>query len=242
MAAQEVESDDIGPLVTDRPDFTESAVGVPIGRVQIEAGYTWTRKGGETDHSLGNTLVRWGALHGFEVRFGLNSFVIAERPDADVSGLEDISIGAKLDLVKLFGWPRSSELALIAETATPTGDPDTGSREWQPKALVAFAVDLSNNLSLGANAGLRFPVEDGDRLVEGSLSAALGIGLSDRWGAYVETYAVLPEGSRPDELFVNGGVTFLTSDDFQLDARVGSAVAGSSWPNMFAGIGASWRI
>ena len=48
MAAQEVESDDIGPLVTDRPDFTESAVGVPIGRVQIEAGYTWTRKGGAT--------------------------------------------------------------------------------------------------------------------------------------------------------------------------------------------------
>ena len=71
---------------------------------------------------------------------------------------------------------------------------------------------------------------------------ALGIGLTDRWGAFVETYAILPEGSRPDELFVNGGVTFLTSDDFQLDARVGSAVAGNSWPNMFAGIGASWRI
>ena len=29
------EADDPGPLITDRPDFTESAVSVPAGRLQI---------------------------------------------------------------------------------------------------------------------------------------------------------------------------------------------------------------
>ena len=30
------------PLITDRPDFTESTEAVPAGHVQLEAGYTFT--------------------------------------------------------------------------------------------------------------------------------------------------------------------------------------------------------
>ena len=30
------------PLVTDRPDFTESTLTVPFGHVQLETGYTFT--------------------------------------------------------------------------------------------------------------------------------------------------------------------------------------------------------
>ena len=33
------------PLVTDRPDFTESAVTVTRGRTQIEMGYTFSQFG-----------------------------------------------------------------------------------------------------------------------------------------------------------------------------------------------------
>jgi hypothetical protein len=236
------QADDPSPLVTDRPDFTESAVSVPQGRVQFEGGYTWSRKGNETSHSIGDLLVRWGIVGGVEARLGLNSFEIVERPDSTLDGLQDVELGAKIDAVHLLGWPRSSELALIVGTATPTGDSGTGSQEWQPTATLAFAFDASENLSLGTNAGLRWPVDDGQRYLEGAISAALGFGLSERWGTYFEVYTILPEGSRPDELFVNGGVTFLTSTEFQLDARIGSMVAGSTWPNLFAGAGLSWRI
>ena len=236
------EANDPGPLITDRPDFTESALSVPAGRLQIEGGYTGSRQGSETSHSVGDLLLRFGILRGFEARLGLNSFVILERPGADLDGLQDISVGTKLDAVELFGWPRTVRLALIAATAVPSGNSETGSTEWQPDATLAFSFDISDRLGLGSNAGLRFPVDDGGRFTQGALSVALAIGLSDRWGAYAEAYALLPEGSRPDELFLNAGVTFLTSDDFQLDARVGSAVAGNVWPNVFAGIGASWRI
>ena len=30
------EADDPGPLITDRPDFTESAVSVPAGRLRLQ--------------------------------------------------------------------------------------------------------------------------------------------------------------------------------------------------------------
>lgn len=232
----------VAPLVTDRPDFTESAVTVPKGRVQIESGYTWSRAGDETSHSLGDLLVRWAPLHGFELRLGLNSFVIVERPGADLDGLADVSLGTKLDVVKLFGWPSGVELSLIAGAAIPSGSSETGTRDFQPGGTLAFAVDLSESVSFGSNAGLRFPVESDTRFLQGELSAAVGVGLGESWGTYVEAYALLPEGSRPDELYLNGGVTWLLSRDFQLDARLGSAVAGSTWPNAFAGIGFGWRI
>jgi len=236
------EADDPGPLVTDRPDFTESALSVPAGRLQIEGGYTWSRQGDETSHSIGELLLRLGLLRGFEARLGLNSFAIVERPGSDVDGLEDISLGTKLDVVELFGWPRTARLALIAATAVPSGSSEIGPTEWQPEATLAFSFNISERLGLGSNAGLRFPVDEEGRFTQGALSVALGIGLSDSWGTYIEAYTLLPEGSRPDELYLNAGVTFLTSDDLQLDARVGSAVAGSIWQNVFAGIGASWRI
>jgi hypothetical protein len=236
------EANDPGPLITDRPDFTESALSVPAGRLQIEGGYTWSRQSSETSHSIGELLLRFGILRGFEARLGLNSFVIVERPGADLDGLKDISVGTKLDAVELFGWPRTTRLALIAATAVPSGNSETGSTTWNPEAILAFSFDISDRVGLGSNAGLRFPVDDGGRFIQGMISVAFAYGLSDRWGTYAEAYALLPEGSRPDELFLNAGVTFLTSDDFQFDARVGSAVAGNVWPNVFAGIGASWRI
>jgi len=240
LGAQEAEQPE--PLTTDRPGFTAGALSLPAGRLQFEGGYTWSRQGDETSHSIGELLLRYGILRGFEARLGLNSFVVVERPSSDYDGLQDISLGTKLDAVELFGWPRSARLSLLAGTTVPSGGSATGSTDWQPQAALAFSIDISDRVGLGSNAGIRSPVDGEGRFIEGSLSAALGIGLSDSWGTYVEAYTLLPEGSRRDELYVDGGITWLTSDDFQLDARVGSAVAGSSWPNMFAGIGASWRI
>src|SRR3972149_2072098 len=54
------------PLVTDRPDFTESTVTVGLGGVQLEMGYTYTRDeasgGNTTEHPFPETLLRVGML------------------------------------------------------------------------------------------------------------------------------------------------------------------------------------
>ena len=67
-----------GPLVADRPDFTEAAATVGRGVFQLEFGYTYEYDrpegsgGGEVwTHSLGEPLLRVGVLaEGLELRLG----------------------------------------------------------------------------------------------------------------------------------------------------------------------------
>ena len=54
------------PLISDRPDFTESAATITPGRVQMEAGYTFARLEEVEGHAIGEILARIGVLSGVE--------------------------------------------------------------------------------------------------------------------------------------------------------------------------------
>ena len=60
LAACSVHAQD--PISTDRPDFTESPVAVPTGRVQLETGATVVRDAGETIGSGPEALIRWSPV------------------------------------------------------------------------------------------------------------------------------------------------------------------------------------
>ena len=52
---------EVAELVTDRPDFTESGIVVPVGSLQFEAGFTWESNAGDVRSFSGpELLVRWG--------------------------------------------------------------------------------------------------------------------------------------------------------------------------------------
>src|SRR5437870_3062683 len=56
-------------LVTDRPDFTESSLVVPRGRLQIEGGFSYTRgNSGERAWNLPEMLLRLGVASRWELR------------------------------------------------------------------------------------------------------------------------------------------------------------------------------
>jgi hypothetical protein len=74
-------------------------------------------------------------------------------------------------------------------------------------------------------------------------TAALGIGLPETLGAFVEFFGDIPtysQGPGPGNSF-NGGFTCLLTDNLQLDASggVGLSKAADDW---FAGIGLSFRL
>ena len=75
-SSQEPES-----LVTDRPDFTESASVPGGGRIQVEGG--WTVEGDEdaSAHSLGEILVRIGIGDRFEARIEPLTWISADGGD-----------------------------------------------------------------------------------------------------------------------------------------------------------------
>ena len=125
------------PLVTDRPDFTESASVPGHGRVQVEGGWTVEESGETREHSLGEILVRIGLGERFEARIEPGSWISADAGDADVSGLDDAGLGFKVLLFEEIP-PSFPAVALLLSSSVPTGDDEIGSQEWQPEARLAL--------------------------------------------------------------------------------------------------------
>jgi len=82
-------------LVTDRPDQTESSVTVPIGHVQVEAGWTMTRNEEGTTtvdvHEVPGVLVRTGIHERIELRLGWSGHVSVSS-ETDGITTESVSV------------------------------------------------------------------------------------------------------------------------------------------------------
>jgi hypothetical protein len=231
----------IGPLVTDRPDFTESVPTIPRGRAQLEGGLssTWSAPG--TDHALGELLLRVGTSSRLELRIGLNSFVVSEA-GGSTSGLEDGSLGLKVGFWPGHGiaraWP---DAAVILATTLPTGGSNVGERVCQPEAKLCLGWQPSEVWSVASNLNLAWASAEGHRFAEGSASLSVSRPLSGRLAGYLETFGFAPlEAGLERTGFVNGGVTWSLSDDVQLDGRLGLGL-GSSSDDGFVGVGFARR-
>ena len=97
------------PLITDRPTFSAAPFTVAPGRFQFEMGYTFTKSGDEEQHDFGEFTARIGILPWLEGRLGLNSFVLLQTPDDELSGLQDLTVGAK---AIIFRRPEGSSAAV----------------------------------------------------------------------------------------------------------------------------------
>lgn len=237
-AAQEAEDE---PLVTDRPDFTESADTVAPGRFQLEGGVTFSEADEVEERSHGELLGRLGLLDWLELRIGVPSYVEVEAPGGfEASGWEDASLGVKAKLAAGGGGRPSA--ALLVATTLPTGSDELGGGDaLQPEAVLALAWDLAPDLGLGANLGYAHPRDDGDRFHQLFASTALGWSATERLGLFAEVFGFSEEEDGGDAtLYADGGATWLLSPDAQLDVRVGTGVSGTE-TDWFAGVGFAAR-
>lgn len=111
------------PMVTDRPDFTESALTVPARLQQLEFGQTLTQEGDTRSISIGEFLLRSGITDRLEMRISAASFAIEDNGPNRTQGLEDANIGAKFVLrgagEGAARWKPG--LAVIAGATIPSG-------------------------------------------------------------------------------------------------------------------------
>lgn len=255
LAAQE-------PLVTDRPDRTESAAVVAPGLVQLEAGWTYA----ETDedglevrvHAVPEALLRVGLLPWLEARFGFagwQSRTTEAGGDAlNEDGFGDTSVGAKAKLVS--GSGGTPAVALLGELSVPTGDDGLGGEAADPSFRLTVDHELPAGFSLGWNAGVAWetvrleePALPGtpgevreETRAEALYTAALGIPVAGALGAFAEAFGSLGlSEERPDRHAVDGGLTLLLAPNVQLDASAGVGIAGEA-EDWFAGAGVSLRI
>lgn len=233
---------DAAPLVADRPDFTESALSVEPGRVQVESGYTVARRDGGTEHAVGEVLARVGLADPVELRLAPNSYRVLETDGGTARGLADPTVGAKATLLEPGpdADPALPSVALLASTSLPAGDEAVSPGGAEPEALLALGWDLAP-VSVGANLGHARALHDGERFGRTAASAAVGLPIGGDLDSYLEYYTLRPAapGSGAEDV-VNGGLTLLLSPDAQLDARAGAGLGGGA-PELILGAGLSLR-
>ena len=124
------DQDDDDTIVTDRPDFTESASTVGLGRVQLEMGYSYAYDKEITTsasaESYPELLTRIGLFADwFELRIGWTLLDVVDRTPAgrvSQSGSVDLSLGMKWALTPQCGI--RPKMAIITQMFVPFGDSD----------------------------------------------------------------------------------------------------------------------
>lgn len=216
------------PLVTDRPDFTESAVTVPKNAIQIESGMTTTFEGSEHSTSGPELLFRWGILDQVEIRIGSPDFVFVD----ETSGATNPSLGAKVAL----GTVQDVDVAFIVSTSIPTGDSRFSASEAEPQAILIAGTDIGR-LSVGSQ--LEGAWDSGSEAVLLAATLVAGTALNDELGGFLEI-AIGEETTGPVGVVVHSGVTLSVGDLVQLDLHVGLGATESA-PDFLLGAGLSLR-
>jgi hypothetical protein len=240
------------PLTTDRPDFTEASSTVGKGRVQLEAGYTYTRdRAGDVtsnSHSYPEALLRVGAIADWlEFRLGQNfGNAPVDSPNGVFStgGAEDLYLGVKLGLTEQRRV--LPEVALVLQTTVPTGHRDFTSSKVRPGFNLLYGWDvIEDRLSFGGSSQANRTIDaTGHGYVELAQSLTAGYTLTERLGAYTEWFAFFPTGAIAPgvgpQQYLDGGFTFRLTPNIQFDVRAGVGLNRQS-DDFFAGTGFAVR-
>ncbi|MFQ5494547.1 MAG: transporter [Phycisphaerae bacterium] len=245
------------PLVTDRPDFTESVEAVPAGHVQLEAGYTFAydREGKDRlrDHSAPELLLRIGVAENVELRIGWNGYSWTEsqfqgetrrghrvtRTDW-TQGAQDLSLGFKYKFAERDGLV--PDLAVLGALAVPSGSRGASAGDVDPELLLLWAYDVTHAVALAGSVGVAGRRDGGDQFVQTFASMSVALTLTERLGGYVEYFGFYPNTEHSDAAhFVNGGLTYLIDKNFQIDGRIGAGLNEEA-DDFFIGVGFAWRL
>ena len=238
------------PLVTDRPDFTEASSTVGVGVAQIEMGYTYVYDSeGDTSvktHSLGEPLLRYGAFADwFELRIALppmqESTTVAGVSDT-TTGVADLYLGAKIALTGQEGV--LPEMAIVPQANVPTGTAGFSSESTEPGLnwLYSWEIDDAWSTAGSTQVNRRIDGGSGDGYAELAQSWTIGRGWSETLASYAEWFVLVPTGAETEktEHYVNGGFTYLISNDVQFDIRAGKGLTAAA-DDYFLGTGLSIR-
>ena len=228
------------PLITDRPDQTESSVAVPHRSFQIEGGFLLgsTKMGGNRlwEYNLPSILLRYGLFQGLELRLGdqfrSTRYAVADSTEV-VYGIDDLTIGTKFNLLQGRGW--RPEMAVIISASIPLGHRDFTQNAIVPSIIMAASHPISESIGLGYNLGWIGPAD----AQGGSLIYSLVIGNSfNNLGIFAEIYGRWVHFDTL-EIKLDGGMTLLLKNHIQWDLSGG---LGLNTKTLFMGTGLTIRL
>ena len=246
-AVEEGAEEEIEPIATDRPDFTEASSTVGRGVLQLESGYTYLQD--ESDgvtlraHSWGEALFRYGVLDDWlELRLAVFPVTQHVTGLGTTSGIEDLYLGMKLGLTEQSGW--LPEMALVPQMLVPTGSHAFTNNEVLPGVNWLYGWDINDFLSTAGRTQFNKSVDDdGSSYTEFAQSWTIGYTFTEQLGGYTEWFALMPSGAVTalPENYIDGGITYKFTKDVQWDVRAGVGLNDAA-ADFFAGTGLSLRF
>jgi outer membrane putative beta-barrel porin/alpha-amylase len=240
-----------GPVVADRPGYTDTPTALPARAIQLEAGVTDDQTGDDfertTTVTAGEVLARFGVGARTELRLFGNSYDLRSGGGSPtVRGLEDVKFGAKVNLRSkpdsVHSW--APNVALLAATTSPTGSNAFSAGVAQAEVKLAANWTTASPFSLYTNVAYSSTYADFTRQGKAWTSAAGWWALNPRVSLFGEGYFVELAGDQNGSFGggdLDGGVTYLVNDRLQLDARVGHGVLGFASNERFIGVGIARR-
>ena len=240
-----------GPVVADRPGYTDTPTALPARAVQVEAGVTDDQTGDDfertTTVTAGEVLARVGLGARTELRLFGNSYDFRSGGGSPtVRGLEDFKFGAKVNLRaqpdSVHSW--APNVALLAATTSPTGAAAFSAGVAQAEVKLATSWTTASPFSLYTNVAYSGTYTDFTRQGKGWASAAGWWALNPRLSLFGEGYIFDLAGDQNGSFGggdVDAGVTYLVNDRLQLDARVGHGVLSLASGERFIGVGIARR-
>lgn len=219
------QEDGLGPLITDRPDATEAPSTIPRGYLQVETGSFYTRNNDDGEKfekfTYNTSLLRLGILDNLELRLGWD-FVESnyENRNTTLSGFNPMLLGTKIAIAKeKNGWPEMGFMGHIYLPFFAGSDfkPETTNVDFR----FAFSHNFSKRSNLSYNLGMAWGNDSPEARYVYTL--AYGYAVTAKFGMYAELYGDLPENSVANHYW-DAGVTYLVSNNVQLDATVGSGI------------------
>jgi len=235
------------PLTPDRPGEAETTSIVTPGAIQLEGGFGFARETKGDDPKTNTVtvpqlLMRVGLLPTVEARLGADGFILEDRAGAqNRTGGSDLELGTK---IRLFDQLRlRPTAALLLAVSFPTGGSAATSDGVDPRGRLLLNWELGQRFSLDANLDLAGPtqgVDDSRRVFEVQPVLSLGMSMTKRLSAFVETFSAFKDQSEQDEYSIDGGIAYLVHDDLQLDISAGAGLNDPA-PDFFVSFGLAWR-
>jgi hypothetical protein len=214
-------------MATDRPDVTESAYSVAPGMFQVEMSFfdfERDRSGPERADTwiYGQVNFKYGLAADTDLQLVFDTHTVSRASGVEgrevLSGFGDITLRLKQNL-----WGNdegNTAFSIMPFVSIPTGT-ETSADAWAGGVVMPFAVTLTERLSLGLMGQMDVvpDAETGGHDLEFLASAALGITLTERWGAYTEVIVSAGEDAAA-QVRTAGGLTYAVTDDLVLDAGI----------------------
>ncbi len=231
----------VDPINPDRPDVSDGAGITPKGKPIAELGYRQTQSSGVVIRQFGDSpLFRIGLTDNVELRLVPGGYTDFRIFGQSFTGWESSNVGFKWRFREAKkGQPA---FALEGGTSLPTGSRFFREPALQPglTAIVDMPIDAQNDLSV--NLGYALLRDNGQQFGQTVVSASLGHQMAKSLGSFAELYTTLaPNSHGGDRLFADLGLTYLLTDNVQLDAFTGSTIDRKEHL-FFFGAGVSFRF